>query len=419
MTQRRRIGPFWLLAALLLGGGACEESGEGRVGAAPGSAPAPAAVVKVAEVCAEPVRSSAEIVGTLRARLSVEVAAELGGIVERLQFDRGDQVAAGQILAEIGTRSIELEVRQAEAAVAVARSELDKAETGSRPEEIAIARAGLDQTLARLREAERHFDRIQGLFDRQAVSDSELDAASRGLEAARAGVASARERLVLARKGPRSEDRAAARARHRQALAALEVARDRLGKSRVRAPCNGIASFRRVEVGEVISPGGPVTRITDKSRMKVRAAVPEGDMPWLEEGGAYRFTVDALGGASFPCRLVFVSPTADAGTRSFPVELLAEEHDPRMADGMTVRLILPLHRASPRIQVPSDWLSEADGRIGLFVVEEGRARFRPVVLGDYYERRVEIAEGLEPGETVITTPAGLRDGDPVSFEASP
>lgn len=417
MTYPWRIGPLWLLAALLLGVTACEESGGGTAGAEPGSTPA--TVVKIAEACAEPARWSAEIVGTLRARLSVEVAAELGGTVERLQFDRGDRVSAGQVLAEIGTRSIELEVRQAEAAVAVARSELDKVETGSRPEEIAIARAGLDQAQARLREAQRHFDRIQGLFDRQAVSDSELDAASRGLEAARAEVASARERLGLARKGPRSEDRMAARARHGQALAALEVTRDRLRKSRVRAPCSGIASFRRVEVGEVVSPGTPVTRITDKSRMKVRASVPEGDRPLLEEGGTYRFTVDALGGASFPCRLVFVSPTADAGTRSFPVELLAEEHDPRMADGMTVRLILPLHQARPRILVPSDWLSEADGRIGLFVAEEGRARFRPVSLGDYYERRVEIVDGLEPGETVITTPAGLRDGDPVSFEASP
>ncbi|MCF8062251.1 MAG: hypothetical protein K9M82_07035, partial [Deltaproteobacteria bacterium] len=106
-------------------------------------------------------------------------------------------------------------------------------------------------------------------------------------------------------------------------------------------------------------------------------------------------------------------------TRCFPVELLAEEHDPRMADGMTARLTLPLQPSGVRVLVPSDWLSEADGRIGLFVAEEGRARFRPVTLGDYYERRVEILEGLESGETVITTPAGLHDGDPVQVEASP
>jgi membrane fusion protein (multidrug efflux system) len=153
--------------------------------------------------------------------------------------------------------------------------------------------------------------------------------------------------------------------------------------------------------------------------MKVRASVPERDLPLLEQGGTYRFTVDALGGVSFPGRLVFVSPTAESGTRSFPVELLAERHDPRMADGMTVRLSLPLHRAGERILVRSDWLTEAAGAMGLFVVEEGRARFRAVTLGDYYERRVEVTQGLAPGETVITTPAGLRDGDPVKVEASP
>jgi multidrug efflux pump subunit AcrA (membrane-fusion protein) len=415
VRSRGRIGLHWLLLGLTLCG-ACENGGEGPAGAETG--PALSKAVKAAEVNAEPLRSGTEILGTLRARLSVEVATELGGSVERLHFDRGERVAEGDVLAEIGTKSIELEVRQAEAAVAVARSEYDKTESGSRPEEISIARAGLDQAMARLREARRHFDRIRGLFEQKAVSDSELDAASRGLEAAEADVASARERLELARKGPRTEDRTTARARWTQALAALEVARDRLRKSRVRAPCAGVASFRRVEVGEVVSPGHPITRITDTTRMKVRASVPERDLPLLEQGGTYRFTVDALKDASFPGRLVFVSPTADPGTRSYPVELLAEEHDPRMADGMTVRLFLPLREPRMRVLVPSAWLSEADGRIGLYVVEEGRARFRSVALGDYYERRVEITEGLEPGEIVITAPAGLRDGDPVRVERS-
>jgi len=375
--------------------------------------------VKVAVIRAEPVESRVEVLGTLQARLKVDVATEFGGTVERIDFDRGDRVSSGQVLAEVGTASVELEVRQAEAAVAVAASEMEKVETGSRPEEIRIAEAALDQARARLREAERHFDRIRDLSGKNAVSDSEYDTASRSLDAARADVASARESLALAEQGPRSEDRRAARARHRQAAAALDVARDRLRKSRIRTPCDGIASFRRVEVGEVVPPGTVLTTIADTSRMKIRASVAERDLPLLEEGGLYRFSVDAVKGAAFSCRLVFVSPTGDSATRSFPVELLVEDHDPRMADGMTARVVFPLKHPLTRIRVPSAWLAEENGRIGLLVAEKERLRFQPVELGDYYERFVEIRSGLKEGERVVTAPAGLRHGDSVTVAESP
>lgn len=412
-----RLVPLLFLCLLFLPVSCSDQEG-GPVRAETSAGPRKS--VKVETIRAEQVQSRVEVLGTLRARLSVEVASEVGGIVERLFFERGDMVASGQMLAEIGTTSMELEVRQAEAFLAVARSELDKVETGSLPEEIRIASAALDRSMAGLREAERHYDRIKGLYDRQAVSDSDHDAASRALDAARADMVTARERLVLAEKGPRSEDRIAAGARRDQALAALEVARDRLRKSLVRAPCDGIASFRRVEVGEFVPPGAPITRITDTGRMKILASVPERDRPLLETGGAYRFTMDALEGDSFPCRLVFVSPVADSGTRSFPVELLVEEHDDRMADGMTARVIFSLRQPLERILISSSWLTEAAGRIGVFAVEQGQAVFRPVTLGEYYDRRVEILQGLDPEDTVITTPAGLRDGDRIHIqEGSP
>lgn len=375
--------------------------------------------VRAATILAEPIRGRVEVVGTLRAHMRVDVATELGGTVERLAFERGDVLSSGRLLAEIGTSSLALEVRQAEASVALAASELEKVEAGSRPEEIEIAEAGLDRALAQEREAARHFRRMRDLFDRKAISDSEFDAASRALQAARANAASQRERLHLARKGPRTEDRKSARARYAQAEAALALARDRLRKSRIRAPAPGIASFRRVEVGEVVPPGKVITRITDTSRMKVLASVAERDFPLLEQGKSYPLSVDALPGETFSCRLVFVSPTAYPETRSFPVELRVEDQDPRLADGMTSRVIFSLRATRKRMHISSTWLAERDGRIGVFVVRGQQARFQPVEVGDYYERRVEIVAGLESGDRVITTPAGLRDGQAVQVETTP
>ncbi len=197
--------------------------------------------------------------------------------------------------------------------------------------------------------------------------------------------------------------------------AALSRARDRLDKSRIHAPSDGIAAFREVEEGEVVPPGTILTRIVDLSRLRIRLSVSEKDLPVLEETDFFAFTVDALPGETFRCRRFFVSPTADPYTRSFPVEMTVEMPDSRMADGMTARVRLPLRDPKRGLKVPSAWLSEEDGELGLYVVEDGKALFKKVELGGYYDQRIEILSGIERGELVITSPAGLTTGDPVAY----
>ena len=82
--------------------------------------------VKVSSVKAVPLKSSVSYVGELSANLKVKVATEIGGSIEKLFFERGDRVEEGQLLAEIGTSSILIEVQQAEAALEMARSRLKK-----------------------------------------------------------------------------------------------------------------------------------------------------------------------------------------------------------------------------------------------------------------------------------------------------
>jgi len=372
--------------------------------------------VKVTPVKAVPLRGSVEYVGTLLAHLKVNLATEMGGTIEQLFFERGDKVKEGQILAEISTGSIRLEVKQAEAALAVARSQLSKVEKGSRPEEIRIAKAALEQAEANLEEVERNFKRIKDLHQDHAVSNKEYDSAKMAMEAAQAATESARQQLELARQGPRIEDREAARASFHQAQSVLAIARDRLRKSRLKSPCDCIVAFRNVEKGEVVGPGTVITQLVDKSSMKIKLSLAEKDLLLVEKDKRLSFAIDALPEEEFTCRLTFLSPTADPVTRSFPLELSVDKPDPsRMADGMTVRVEFPLKDPKMSIKVPSAWLAEENGHMGLFVVKEGKAVFKKVVLGSYYEQKVEILSGLNDHDLVITNPAGLKSGDEVKF----
>jgi cobalt-zinc-cadmium efflux system membrane fusion protein len=155
--------------------------------------------------------------------------------------------------------------------------------------------------------------------------------------------------------------------------------------------------------------------VVDLEQLKIKLSLSEKDIRILEMNKRFAFTIDAIPGQAFFCRLFFRSPTADPLTRSFPLELTVDDPDPRMADGMTVRVKFPVVDEQKSIKIPTAWLAEEKGMIGLYVVNKGKALFRQVTLGAYYDQRVEILSGLGDQELVITNPAGLKSGEAVAY----
>ena len=82
---------------------------------------------------------------------------------------------------------------------------------------------------------------------------------------------------------------------------------------------------------------------------------------------------------------------------------------------MTARIKFPISGKRKTVKIPASWLAEEGGRVGLFVADKGKALFKPVRLGSYYDNRVEVLSGLGEKERVVTNPAGLRNGDPVEM----
>ena len=369
--------------------------------------------LKVVE--AQPPEGDIEYVGVLEAYLKVRISNEIGGMIERLYFEKGAQVKKGDLLAEIGSSSMRLQVREAQAVRDAAKSNLKKMEKGSRPQEIQIATASVQEAAAALSEAQKHFERINRLHEIRAVSNSAYDAAERQMSTANARMASAKQRLELAKKGPRDEDVGAARAQLGQAEAALALAEDRLKKSIIRTPIVGTIAYRDVEEGEVIPAGTPITSVIGLDRLKIKISLNERDLQVLSDKKDFDFTVDAIPDKTFTAKVFFLSPTAESGTRFFPMELVVENPDPRMADGMTARIKFPIRGKRKSIKIPASWLAEQNGQVGLFVVKNGKALFKPVHLGSYYDNRVEILSGLDNRERVVTNPAGLKNGDPVEI----
>lgn len=404
---------LFLVIGLLLSLYGCGE--EPEIGVDKKEASPKQRLVNISPVSASLPTGNIEYVGVLTARRKVKISSELGGIIEGLYFEKGEKVTAGKLLAEIGTSSVRLQVREAEAGVDAARSVLNKMERGSRPQDIQIATSALKEAEAALFEAEKNYKRIKELHNIKAISGSSYDAAERQVGTAKARMDSSKQRLVLALKGPRIEDINGARATLAQAEAALALTKNRLTKSMLRAPCDGIMAFRNVEVGEVIGVGTPITEVVELEKLKIKLSLGEKDIHILKNHKRFGFSVDAIPGEEFSSRVFFLSPTADRATRSFPLELMVDKADPRMADGMTVRVKFPVVGGKKSIKVPSAWLSEEEGKIGFYVAKDGKALFKKVTLGAYYDNRVEILTGLGDKDQVITNPAGLKSGDSVEI----
>jgi multidrug efflux pump subunit AcrA (membrane-fusion protein) len=372
--------------------------------------------VKVAKIEKNFSSGYIERAGSLTAIKKVRISTEVGGTVERLFFERGDRVKKGQVLAEIGTSKIRLEVEHALTTLKAAEIQLQKIRKGSRSEEIAIAEAALEEADAALMEAGEHFKRVEALFGKSAVSKSEYDSAVRTVESARSRREAMAQHLSMAREGAREEDRAIAEAQAAQARAALALAQDRLSKSIIRSPVEGVVSHKAVEEGEVIivPPGAPVAQIVDSSSLKVGAAVSEMDVVFVKEKSILKFTVDPIPGKTFSAEVTFISPAAEPTTRNYAIEMLVRDADKDMADGMTARVRIP--RTEPgAIMIHPSALAEKEGLVGVYVAEQGKAVFRRVGVGGYRGDSVVISQGLVEGDLLITNPAAVKDGIRVSY----
>lgn len=355
------VSHFLLLCLLTLLFSGCGDNAETSISTE--TAPANVKTVNVRQVTSMPPRGNVEYVGVLLAYRKVKVATETGGTIEKLYFEKGERVKKGQLLVEVSSTTKRLEVRR--------------------------VRAALQEAKAALSEAKSNYNRIMNLHEINAVADSEFDDAKRAADMASANM--------------------------EKTTAALALAEDQLNKSRLHAPIDGIIAFRDVEDREVIPQGTTLTQIVNLDKLKIKLLVGEKDLHILNKHKDFSFTIDAIPEEKFTCQVFFISPTADSTTRSFPVEMLVTKPDNRMADGMTVKIKLPLVNEKKTIKVPSAWLSEENGKIGLYVIAKDKASFSEVKLGAYYDQRVEILSGLIDKQLVITNPSGLTSGDAVKY----
>ena len=237
----------------------------------------------------------------------------------------GDRVRQGQLVAQLDTRRLEPQLAQAEAQAAAQRQVVQRLRSGSRPEEIAQARANVESAKADAVNARQQYERIKSAAEMsagRAVRQQDVDSANAALQVAEAKLAVNQRALELAVIGPRKEDIAEAEARLRANEAQVALLRQQLVDAQLLAPVDAVVRTRILEPGDMASPQKPVFSLAITDPKWVRAYVSESDLGKIREGMAAAVAVDSFPKRRFDGWVGFISPVAEFTPKAVQTEEL-------------------------------------------------------------------------------------------------
>ncbi len=325
--------------------------------------------VKVFKVTKQRISEKLNYTGTIEAIRKINITPDIAGKIAKIYVEEGDRVKEGQLLAELDTRAIRLQLEQAEASLAVAE--------------------------ANFKDAQRNMERMERLKGEKAVSDQQY------------------EKIRLAFES--------AEAQRQQAKSAVNLARHQLDVSLMEAPFSGIIASKNAEVGDVInpmmgsfSPTSGVLTLMDFSQVKIEIDVSHTDIGRIQKGQSALLQVTALPDETYKGRVALVNLTADPLTKKFKVEVRVNNPGLVLRPNTFGEVTLEISTHEEALTIPQTAILE--GRY-VFLARENTAERRDITIGLQNTELVEVVSGLREGELVIVEGNyGLEDGTEIEIK---
>ena len=322
---------------------------------------------------------------TLEAIRKVTVYARLNAIIEEIMVEEGAVVREGDVLLRLEDREVQNEYEQASIAV-------DEAHLGLRQGEVQVQLSAAD------------YERSEDLFEQRLISKQEFDQVSLTNRIDALGVETAQQRLKAAQ-------------------ARLRAAKIQLEYTEIPSPIDGVIKERLVEGGSRVNGNEQVFSVEEFPPLWARIFIPERDLPQLSVAQKAQVRVDTFPDQDFEAVIKMINPTVDASSGTVKVTLEMERAD-RLRPGMFGTVYITTETRPDAIVIPKKAvLRERDENRIFVITAENVVEKREVVLGFSEEDRVEVLEGIQEGEDVVTVGyEGLADGyavNIISWEGAP
>jgi RND family efflux transporter MFP subunit len=363
--------------------------------------------------------------GYIVAHHKIQLTSKVVGKVAWIGVEKGDLVRKDQVIVRLEDEEYRAQLQQAKGNLVNLEARLQELLAGSRPEEVAVAKANLEQARADLANAKINLDRAAKLSDARVFAKQAYDDAKARHDAQEARVASLERTYELVRIGPRQEVIEQARGQVTQAKGQVQFYETQLANTIIRAPISGTILERVVEVGEFVTTGfvgergakGYVVSMADLKDLQVELDINQNDFAKLHPRMRAVVTTDAYRDRKYDGEIEEMSPEANRQKATVQVKVKVLNPDEYLRPEMNasveflskeeVQAKRAAGPARPAVVIP-----EAAVRNGtVFVAIEGKAIRRAVKTRRGSTGTVVVEEGLIGGEDVIVNPPEtLADG---------
>jgi RND family efflux transporter MFP subunit len=330
--------------------------------------------IKAAVVSAKIIRQPSiyESVGTVSAKTVSTISSKVMGSVKKVFVREGDAVQKGDRLATIDDRQAAAMLRQAKAALAVAR----RAETS--------ANAGAELASAT-------YSRYRNLMKDESASPQEFDEIKSRYQQAQAGLAAAKDRV-------------------KEADAALALAVVKSKDTVILAPYDGIIRAKMVDVGDLAAPDKAMFSMENKDAYVADLVLPEQYIHTVDLNQKVTVKVSALDNKTFAGNVQDIFPAADTKSRSFLIKVELPV-DSGLRSGMFARGLIPIG-SSDLLLIPQTAVIHSGQLTGIYIVDNTQiAKFRLIRTGRTFGKSIEVLSGLKEGDRyVMDPPLNLADG---------
>jgi multidrug efflux pump subunit AcrA (membrane-fusion protein) len=364
------------------------------------------------------------------------VSAQTAGIISKLNYDVGDTVKKGSLIARIssqtqksGVLEAKASVNQSKATISAANATISGALASMKEAEATIARASatIAQAKAATKEAQANyaaaraeFERVKGLYAKRILTKSQYDQAEAAMRSTLARVESAKaqqksaeaervaavSRLSSAKAALASAkaNLASAKAMLNSSKANLSKAGEQLGYTEILAPYSGIVTERHVELGEVVSPGKPIMTGISLGQMRVVANIPQRLIMKVRKYNSARLFVDG-DKTGRPIKKLTIFPYADPATNAFKVRASLDSAVKGLFPGVFVKigfevgeeehLVIPVSAVAYRSEVTAVYVIDNEGRPSMRQIRLGRTT---------PDGKIRVLAGLSVGEKIAIDP---------------
>ena len=188
--------------------------------------------------------------------------------------------------------------------------------------------------------------------------------------------------------------------------AALDNAKLNLTRCTILSPMDGTVDRVHIETGTYLGSGDPVARILQMDKLKITVGIPESDVDAVRKLKTFDMTIDALDGKTYTGEHHYFYKTSDSFARLYNLEIKVVNPDGLILPDMFARVNIVKQNDPQGLAVPMYSLVSRDKEVGVFVEKDGIARYRPVKTGFQDGWKIQIPEGLTPGDKVVV--AGHR-----------